>query len=642
MCGIIGITSTNNIPDFNTQTILSELEHRGPNNSSHWFSKNRNVFFGHTRLSIIDTSSNGNQPMLSHSKRLLITFNGEIYNHLLLRSEINKCTHIDWKSSSDTETLVNYIDIFGIEQTLDKIEGMYAFSVYFLEEGKLYLCRDRAGEKPLYYGFKNNFFFFSSELKPLKKINFLDLKINKTVLNEFLKYGNIPNSLSIYKEVNKLLPGKLLEFNVTKMKISKINSYWKISNNNQLKSNKEFINRSEFYYNQKLETLLSKSVEKMMISDVSLGCFLSGGIDSSLIASMMQNKNLKKINTFSIGYDENLYDESIYSSRIAKNIGTDHNELIVSDNDLKNIIPSIADIYDEPFADSSQIPTFLLSKFTKQKVTVALSGDGADELFCGYNKYLFLEFIKNLPSVKKNTIKFITKFISPNLFNILYNIFSNLIDKKYRSSLPREHYIKISNLMKYQNIYEYIYQLSTNNYDNNSLLTAKSHDEFESTWKSMNENENELKFIKDFDFNFYLPNDILVKVDRASMANSLEVRCPYLDKDVIEFSNIIPNELMLKNNTSKYILKNILSKYIDKKLFERPKMGFGVPIDLWMRGTLKDWTLNNLENGRKNYSDIFNFDSIKKKWEMFLLNKGNYHHELWNIIILINWLDKYE
>lgn len=642
MCGIFGIFANNNFPDFDIKKTLSELNHRGPNNLSYWINKNHNVAIGHTRLSILDTSSNGNQPMFSSNKEILISFNGEIYNHLDLRNEINKYYQIQWKSNSDTETLVNYIDKFGIDKTLNKVEGMYAFCIYYIKTGNIFLCRDRVGEKPLYYGKKNNFFFFSSELKPLKKINFLDLKINTTVLNEFLKFGNIPNSLSIYQNVNKLLPGRVLKFNLKKMEMPKIKNYWNISQYNYSKSNKYLNNQSDKYYYDNLEKILKKSVKKMMISDVPLGCFLSGGIDSSLIASLMQSNSNKKISTFSIGYEEKLYDESNYSKKIAKRIGTDHNELIVSEEDLKKVIPLISDIYDEPFADSSQIPTYLLSKFTKKKVTVSLSGDGADELFCGYNKYIFIEFIKNLPFIQKTLLKQTTKLISPNIINHIYKIISPFISSKYRSSLPREHFIKIKNLFKNNNIKDYIYDLSTNNYDNDSLIKYNTLNEFQSTWESLDKEQTELEFIKDFDFNFYLPNDILVKVDRASMANSLEVRCPYLDRDVIEFSKQLPKHLLVNNNSGKYILKKILSKYVEKDLFERPKMGFGVPIDLWMKGSLKEWAFDNLEFGRKNYNHILNFKNINKKWKMFQLNKGNFHHELWKIIVLINWLERYK
>ena len=387
MCGIAGFVGETFSPDHCLSEMINAIKHRGPDDSGIWFDKNIGVGLGHARLSILDLTSAGHQPMLSVSKNFVLIFNGEIYNHADLRKDLDSIKIRDWSGHSDTETLLASIEQWGIDQALKKTVGMFAIALWDKQEGNLYLACDRMGEKPIYYGLVNNQFVFASELKSIKKFPNFNNPIDRNSLALFLRFNSIPAPHSIYKDISKLEPGHILKFD-TKKNNHHTYKYWSVNDVYEKGKKNKFEGSPKDAANQ-LETILSKAVSSQMQSDVPLGAFLSGGVDSSTIVALMQSQANHKVNTFSIGFDSEEFDEAQHARLVAKHLGTNHFDMYVTEQDALNVIPHLSKIYDEPFADSSQIPTFLVSKFAKQKVTVALSGDAGDELFGGYNRYLF-------------------------------------------------------------------------------------------------------------------------------------------------------------------------------------------------------------------------------------------------------------
>jgi asparagine synthase (glutamine-hydrolysing) len=648
MCGINGFYSKSS-STFNNVIIKmnSAISHRGPDTNGSWMDKDSGIVLGHQRLSIIDLSTTGNQPMRSNSERFILTYNGEIYNHLEIRKELEKInSNVNWRGNSDTETLLEAIDFWGIDITLNKIDGMFAFVIWDKKNRCLILARDRIGEKPLYYGYQGEgdekVFLFGSELKALKVHPQFKGEINRDAIALQLRHNCIPAPYSIYRDIYKLLPGNYLKFKESDLKKNLIPAskiYWSLvetaiyGNNNQLQNSEKDIK-------EELEKQLKLSVKKQMISDVPLGAFLSGGIDSSTIVSLMQSQSIKPIKTFTIGFEESEYSEAKYAKKIAKHIGTHHTELYISSKKAMDVIPKLPTVYDEPFSDSSQIPTFLVSQLSKEHVKVALSGDGGDELFCGYNRYLVgkkLSAILNLiPLTLRKSVSSSIKLISEenwtkiSKFLPVLNKYSNFGDKVYKGT----------NALEAKTIYDMYYSLCShwknpteavlNSIEPGTLLT-----EFKPKLDDLNDQQQMMVL----DLLTYLPNDILVKIDRAAMASSLETRAPFLDHKLIEYVWKVPHSLKFKNNQGKWILRKILAKYVPKNLIERPKMGFGVPIDMWLRGPLKDWAENLLSEKRLKQEGYFDSKLIRMKWEEHLSGNRNWQSDLWNILMFQAWID---
>jgi len=632
MCGIAGIYSfdRNNHENFENQILnmTNSQTHRGPDSYGIYNFTDINLSFGHRRLSILDLSENGNQPMESPNSRYVITFNGEIYNHLKLREEI---VDVKWRGSSDTETLLACFDSWGFEKTISKISGMFSFGLFDKKEKKLYLSIDRAGEKPLYYSFIQNKLIFSSELKAFNFYNNFKKNIDKDSLATFMKLGYIPAPNTIYKDVYKVEPGTYITiYNNSKHEVKK---YWTLDNNHQNKSS---------YYNDKkliinnLEELLIQSINEQMISDVPIGAFLSGGIDSSLITAIMQSLSDKPINTFSIGFVNKDYDESLYSNRVAKYLRTNHHEKIIGPKDCLDIIPKLSQIYDEPFGDSSSMPTYLLSKLAKESVTVSLSGDGADELFGGYERYYrgmaYWRILSAIPIQIRKYIRYLLLSLPANSIDKINNrlFTTNKLGYKIHkiaSSLDaRNTKLFLQSLVSYWNDTD---NLVINGNCNTTSYHTVSPDNFD-----------DLKSYAMFcDFNSYLPGDILTKVDRASMSVGLECRSPYLNKNVIEFSNRLPINYKIRNGTSKWILKKILYKYLPKQFFERPKTGFSVPIDSWLRGPLKSWASELINPKRLIIENNLNAKLVEQRWQALLNGEKSYQYQLWNVLIFQQWLN---
>jgi asparagine synthase (glutamine-hydrolysing) len=651
MCGLTGFLWKNSSSTFDAQNQLKAMTnsilHRGPDDEGFWIDKPSRIAIGHRRLSVLDLSSAGHQPMHSHSSRFVIAFNGEIYNHISLREdlEIELMQPINWKGHSDTETLLYCFEQWGIDITLEKITGMFSISLFDKELKDFYLIRDRMGEKPIYYGWVKNHFIFGSELKALKEFDNFSQEVDPDALALFLKYSYVPAPFTIYKNIEKLTQGTYLKLSMIDDSWShnnlSLNQYWKMEDIAKSGNQENKYSDSEDNAIEELEKLLSKSVKRQMISDVSLGAFLSGGIDSSLIVALMQKQSNKKVKTFTIGFNEDGFNEADEAIQIAKYLDTDHTELYVNPEDAMNVINKLPKIYDEPFADSSQIPTFLVSQLAREHVTVSLSGDGGDEMFGGYTRYFMANRVwKNIHKIPLPFRKIISKvisFFSPSFWNYFFNNMFKILPSQYRVTHPADKLYKLSKILISKDIYE-VYDNLVSHWSNPFEVVLNSNNAIQ---KQKNyqflDHENEMMLR---DSNTYLPDDILVKVDRAAMSVSLETRTPFLDKNVVEFAWQLPLNMKIKNSQGKWILRKVLDKYIPKELIDRPKMGFGVPIDLWLRGPLKEWAEELLSEKRLEHDGYFNVQIIRTKWLEHLSGNQNWQYHLWNVLMFQIWLDE--
>jgi len=649
MCGISGYYSkSSSINQGIINKMNLAISHRGPDSSGVWLDKKYGIVLGHQRLSIIDLSGAGKQPMASNSGRFILTYNGEIYNHLEIRAELEKNkSFIKWQGRSDTETLIEALDFWGIETTLKKIEGMFAFGLWDKKKHCLTLARDRIGEKPLYFGWQgigtDKAFIFGSELKALKAHPAFKGEINRDAISLQLRHSCIPAPYSIYKNINKLLPGHYLQLKESDLEKGLLPSsinYWSLIEN-AIYGNNNLLKINDIDIQNELENLLKLSVKKQMISDVPLGVFLSGGIDSSLISALLQSHSNKPIKTFTIGFNENDYSEAHHAKKIASHLSTEHTELYVSSKQAMEVIPKLPYIYDEPFSDTSQIPTFLVSQIAKKNVKVALSGDGGDELFCGYNRYVFSKKFTSILNLMPLSLR---KIISSSLTLIpphKWDQLSKFLPSSYQYSEFGNKIYKGANALEAKDLYE-LYNILCSSWQNPTSVVLNSQEPSTLLTKlkfQIGKLNNQQKMMA-LDFLTYLPDDILVKVDRASMASSLETRAPMLDHKLIEYVWKIPHSLKLRDGNGKWILRKILKKYIPEKLTERPKMGFGIPIESWLRGPLRDWTENLLEEKKLEEEGYFNSKLIRKKWRDHLHGKNNWHKQLWDILMFQAWNEK--
>ncbi|AUR53121.1 asparagine synthase (glutamine-hydrolyzing) [Aquella oligotrophica] len=639
MCGIAGFIDKN--PNYEFQSIAtkmgSSIWHRGPDAYGHWIDNNFGVNLIHQRLSILDLSDAGKQPMLSDSGRYIITFNGEIYNHNNLRKEYEQQfgSHI-WRGHSDTEIILAYFDRLGIEAALAKFEGMFAIAVWDKEEKALCLIRDRIGEKPLYYGYIEDTFIFASELKAIRAHPKFVATINHDSIAQLLLHNCIPAPLSIYNGIYKLEPGRMIKLEYSQYQshtLPKSKQYWQLLSFLSIPYNESFATSSD-----KLESLLLSVIDQQMMADVPVGCFLSGGVDSSLISALMQKQASKPIETFSIGFDHPDYNEAHYAKEVARHLGTSHNELYVTDQDALNIILDIPFIYDEPFADSSQIPTILVSKLAKSKVTVALSGDGGDELFGGYNRYLLAQKLFNkvsrIPSFLRPKTAQLLNLLSPQLVGKIEKLIkfpvSNLSDKLY----------KLSGAFKAKT-FDDLYLVILAHWLDPSIV-MKTNISANSLWLKDNDIRDNLLKMQYLDAVGYLPDDIMTKVDRAAMSVSLETRAPLLNHKIVEFAFTLPEKYKINNGVSKCILRDILYRHVPKELIERPKKGFGIPINQWLRSELKDWAGDLLNPAKINSQGIFNGQVINQKLTDHLAGKANNGYYLWDILMFQQWNEYYK
>jgi len=648
MCGFSGFYARTGVSEEVCANMTGKIISRGPDDSGIWVDHETGVILGHRRLSIQDTSDLGRQPMLSPSERYVVSYNGEIYNFKELKSDLESLGFI-FKSESDTEVLLASIEAWGLQQSLNRFSGMFAFALWDKNEKMLTLARDRMGEKPIYYGWSNNVFVFGSELKALKAHPDWCGEIDRGALSLYMRHSYIPSPFSIYKGIYKLIPGAFIQFSVTDKSLFSPDKnlpesiqYWSARDVVE-RCVKEMSSASDSEATEELDKLLRKVVKERMISDVPLGAFLSGGVDSSVVASIMQQESEKPIKTFSIGFYEDGYNEAHHAKKIANHLGTDHTEMYVSFQQAIQVIPKLSKMYDEPFADSSQIPTYLVSKMAKKHVTVALSGDGGDEVFSGYNRYFLVESIWRKISVVPYWLVIVLQkiliTIPPRVWDAFGCIFGLLVPSVRERTGDKLH--KFASVLTAKTP-ENMYHRLVSHWNDPSSVVLNSIEPV-STLTNL---ENQIKLdgisqrMQFLDSISYLPDDILTKVDRASMYVSLEARVPLLSRRIFEFAWKLPENQKIKNGQSKWLLRQVLYKYVPSALIDRPKMGFGVPIDSWLRGPLRAWAEELLSEKRLEEDGFFDVIEIRKKWGEHLSGRRNWQHLLWNVLIFQMWLDE--
>lgn len=645
MCGIAGVFSQNTLALSHEEIfrMTDAISHRGPDDEGIWTDPSAGIALGHKRLAIVDLSEAGKQPMHSSSGRYVLVFNGEIYNHQTIRANLHGYS---WKGGSDTETLLAAIEKWGVLATLERCIGMFAFALWDCQNRELTLARDRIGEKPLYWGWqgtgKNACFLFGSELKSLKSHSFFSADIDRDALSLFMRYGYVPTPYSIYHDIKKLTPGSILKVSLDQ-KTHHQETYWSF-NEVALQGIQNPINEPENIVVDHLETLLQSAVNQQMMADVPLGAFLSGGVDSSTIVSLMQNQSSQPIKTFTIGFSEKQYSEANHANAVAHHLGTDHTEFLVTSNDALDVIPDLPKIYCEPFGDSSQIPTYLVSKLARQSVTVSLSGDAGDELFAGYNRYIlakqFWGRISKLPINIRSVLGSLICGVSPSVLNSFADPLQSIFSGPSRLSNIGEKLHKGARALSAKGIEDYYLNLVTHWQPEEIVLNGReTTDHLQDNLLALDQFDDVQKMII-MDTMTYLPDDILVKVDRAAMAVSLESRVPLLDHRVVEYAWRIPQSMKLKDNLGKWAMREVLYRYVPRHLIDRPKMGFSLPIDSWLRGPLKDWAENLLDETRLRNDGFLIPKPIRKKWHEHLSKKRDSQHMLWNVLMFQAWLEK--
>ncbi len=597
--------------------------HRGPDMQDYWCSEDHSIVLGHVRLSILDLSEAGKQPVQSQDGRYVMVWNGEIYNYESLRKKlVMDGRQLLFRGHSDTEVLIEYVAAYGLKEALKASTGMFAAAVFDRRTKKLCLCRDRMGEKPLYYGFLDSGFVFASDIGCIAEIAENSLEISRDALAVYLRHGYIPAPYTIYKNIYKAEAGSVVELPAPYDR-PRIQKYWNVMRCAR-HGEKNLFAGSEKEAADHLEGLLKKSIQLQMQADVPVGAFLSGGIDSTTVTAVMQSLARGRVKTFSIGFEEHAYNEAAYAKETARYLGTDHTELYVTAKDVMDVIPKMAHIYSEPFADSSQLPMYLVSRLAKQSVTVSLSGDGGDELFCGYGSYSSVQRIWNMIKYVPYPLRHVTALGLGKIRNadhIRLNLLKNYLGRKSIESIYANHIdasADISLLSPEENLPPYKFTEYPSGY-----LT-----------------EDPVKNVMLMDMLMYLPDDILAKVDRAAMAVSLETRVPLLDKDIVEFAWTLPQSYKADGNQTKKVLRNVLYRYVPQSMMERPKKGFSIPVADWIRnGRLQEWAGDMLAESRIRKEGILDSAAVRKLWDGFLKD-GRGAVYIWYLLMFEEWMHK--
>ncbi|WP_419678391.1 asparagine synthase (glutamine-hydrolyzing) [Aliarcobacter lanthieri] len=630
MCGIVGFIDKNkNIDTLND--MLKIQSYRGPDDSGVYFDEKSGVHFGHNRLSIQDLTSHGHQPFISDCENYVIVFNGEVYNFKIIRAELEKLGYV-FASQSDTEVILYSYKQWGID-CIHKFIGMFAFSILDKLNNKLFLVRDRAGVKPLYYYKVENEFMFSSEIKSFHKHPIFSKEQNLSVLSHFFQFGYIPAPYTIFKNCFKLEAGHYLEYYIENSEF-KIVKYWDV---NDFYLEDKF-NKNENEILEEIEKILDNAIDLRMVSDVPVGVFLSGGYDSSLVASILAKKQGKKINTFTIGFDDEKYNEAEHAKTIAEYLGTNHTEYYMRNSDMLNLIQSLPFYYDEPFGDSSALPTMIVSKLARKSVTVALSADGGDEAFCGYSKYFFLNKFQNIFS---NTFKKEFLKIGLNLFdsNIVEYV-NNKLPRNLKQTNIKDKYIKFQRAINSKDLEE-MFQNASSYVDKKEIAKFLKIGKNEDLFKKWNKIEN-IEFLDQMmaiDYKLFMNDDVLTKVDRATMSVSLEGREPLLDHRIIEYMARVPLDIKYRNKQGKYLLRQILYKYLPKEMVDKPKSGFQIPLNEWLRYELKPLVLKYLDNTKldENIFDVKEINILRKRF----FEGQDIGTTVWFILMYQMWKEKW-
>lgn len=644
MCGISGFVDKN--PRRTEEQLLqiaramtTTLRHRGPDDEGLWTDPKAGVALGSRRLAILDITAAGHQPMVSSSGRHVMVFNGEVYNHAELRPELEQLG-VTFKGHSDTEVLLEAIQQWDVSQALRRVTGMFALAVWDIQSRTLTLARDRMGEKPLYYGWSGDTFFFGSELKALRAHPSFRPEIDRDALAIYLRHGYVPTPHSIYRGISKLVPGTTLEVRSDDGGPSAHPvPYWSMvgAAEDGLR-NPLAIGEDEA--TDQLEELLRVSIRQQMVADVPVGAFLSGGIDSSTVVALMQGQSSQRVRTFTIGFFESEFDEAVHAKEVAAHLGTDHTELYVTPGQAQEIIPRLPHIYDEPFADSSQIPTFLVSELARREVTVSLSGDGGDELFGGYDRYRLHRILTNtafrVPHVLRNKAAGLISSVPAARWDRLAGKFPN------QSRLARlgDRMHKLSGVLALPNTDDLYQQLMSHWKDPDDVVIDGTESRtLLSEGSFVLGGGNGIDRIMCLDAVTYLPDDLLVKVDRASMAVSLETRLPLLDHHLVELVWRLPQSMKVDGKRSKQLLRRVLARHVPPALTERPKMGFGVPIGDWLREPLRDWAEELLDARRLLNEGFLRAEPVREAWAGHLDGSRDNQYQLWNVLMFQAWLE---
>jgi asparagine synthase (glutamine-hydrolysing) len=642
MCGIAGFWTPDGL-DRDAEHVLSRMtgaiRHRGPDGEGRWCDPASGIALGHRRLAIIDLSREGHQPMVSADGRFVLIYNGEVYNFGELRRELER-EGASFRGHSDTEVMLAAFVRWGPKAAVERFYGMFAFALWDRKERLLHLVRDRLGEKPLYYGWLGGTLLFGSELKALRAHPAWRAAIDREALTLFLRYGCVPAPHSIYEGIRKLMPATVLT--MTAGGNTEETQYW--SARRMVEEGLAHPVADEEEALEELDVLLRGTISREMVADVPLGAFLSGGIDSSTIVALMQAESTLRVRTFTIGFHERAYDEAAQARMVAGHLGTQHTELYVTPTETLAAIPKMPALYDEPFADSSQVPTFLVSQLARQHVTVSLSGDGADELFGGYNRYAWgpriWRALSRVPVPVRGQLARGMSAVSPRRWDSLYGAAAAMLPARYRMRIAGEKAHKLASVLAVESP-DAMYRELVSHWrhpasvvvggrepaslpvDGPGPATASSH-------------ADRMMYL---DLLTYLPNDILVKVDRASMSVSLEARAPYLDHRVVEFAWRLPLAMKVRGGQGKWLLRRLLARHVPPALTNRPKMGFGVPIDAWLRGPLRTWAEDLLEASRLRREGYLEPSAIAKTWTAHIEGSRNWQHLLWDVLMWQAWLD---
>lgn len=633
MCGIAGFLCSASYSAeemaFLSSSMANAIAHRGPDDSGTWVDHESGVAIASRRLAVIDLSPAGHQPMLSRSGRYAIVFNGEIYNHrdLRIRIESRNPGAASWRGHSDTETLLSAIESFGLEETLQSVVGMFAFALWDRSNRTLYLARDRLGEKPLYYGWQGSIFFFGSELKALAVHPGFSGEIDRNALALLLRFGYVPAPWSIYRGIRKLPAGEFVGIPADAAhgrarETPEPRKYWSLREAVASGRQKSFEGSAGDMIDA-LQDVLTRAISRQTIADVPLGIFLSGGIDSSTVAALAQAQSDRPIRTFSIGFDDPRYNEAEYAKAVAAHLRTDHNELYLSGKDALDVVPSLPALYDEPFADSSQIPTALLTRMARRDVTVALSGDGADELFGGYRRYFLFSRVHAFLRLMPWPVRRLGAHALVTLF------------RRGKHSYRAQ---KLAYIMSSQHVYRAIVS-----YWDEPDKVVRSASEPSTILDSAvwNDASDPMSLMMEVDALLYLPDDILVKVDRAAMGASLETRAPFLDHQVVEFAWRLPLSVKIRKGQGKWILRQMLYRLVPRELVDRGKQGFSVPLEAWLQGPLRDWAESLLEERRLREERSFQPQPIRRAWNEFLNGNWRWRRHLWIILMFQAWREQW-